>query len=68
MPPIPVVAIPIEAAKSAAPRLIACRRGVAAAISSTWEMPAADSMMTSKAMGLVRPLAFSIPVTSASTA
>ena len=35
LPPMPVVAIPMEAAKSAAPRLIASRRGVAAAISST---------------------------------
>ncbi|KTF07036.1 hypothetical protein MGSAQ_001468 [marine sediment metagenome] len=55
MPPMPVVAMPMDAAKSAAPRLMACRRGDAAAISSTWQMPAADSMITSKAIGLVGP-------------
>jgi hypothetical protein len=38
----------MDAAKSAAPRLMACIRGLAAAISSTWAMPAALSMMTSK--------------------
>ena len=58
----------IEAAKSAAPRLIACSRGEDAAISSTWAMPAADSMITSKAIFFLRPFAASIAVTSASTA
>jgi hypothetical protein len=65
---MPVVAIPIEAAKSAAPSDIACRRGLDAAISSTCAMPAADSMITSKAMGFSRPFARSTAVTSASTA
>jgi hypothetical protein len=45
----------MEAAKSAAPRLMACSRGEAAAISSTCEMPAALSMMTSKADFLGAP-------------
>jgi hypothetical protein len=54
---MPVVCIPIDAAKSAAPRLIACSRGEAAAISSTWAMPAADSMMTSNPIRFVRPFA-----------
>ena len=65
---MPVVAMPMLAAKSAAPRLIACRRGLLAAISSTWLMPAADSMMTSSPMRFCRPLAASTAVTRASTA
>ena len=65
---MPVVCIPIEAAKSAAPRLIACIRGLAAAISATFWKPSAVSMMTSKPIRLVRPFAVSIAVASASTA
>jgi hypothetical protein len=60
--------MPIDAAKSAAPRLMACMRGLAAAISSTWAIPAALSMMTSKPIFFCRPIAASIDVTSASTA
>ncbi len=60
--------MPIEAAKSAAPRLIACRRGEAAAISRTFWKPRAVSMMTSKPSFLLRPFAASIAVTRASTA
>jgi hypothetical protein len=62
------VCIPIEAAKSAAPSDIACKRGLEPAISSTLLMPAALSMMTSKLIGLARPVAASIALTSASTA
>jgi hypothetical protein len=56
------------AAKSAAPRLIACRRGEEAAISSTCAMPAAVSMITSRLIRFFRPAAASQAVTSASTA
>ena len=63
-----MVCIPIEAAKSAAPRLIACNRGLEAAISSTCAIPAAVSMMTSSPIRFLRPAAASQAVTSASTA
>ena len=45
------------AAKSAAPKLIACNRGDAAAISSTWAIPAAVSMITSRLIRFLRPAA-----------
>ena len=65
---MPVVCIPIEAAKSAAPMLSACSRGLDAAISSTWAKPAAVSMIASKLIRLLRPFAISTELTSASTA
>ena len=65
---MPVVAIPIEAAKSAAPSDMARKRGLAAAISFTFEIPAALSIITSKAIGFSRPRAVSIALTKASTA
>ena len=60
--------MPIEAAKSAAPRLIAWRRGEPAAISRALAKPSAVSMMTSRPTRLLRPFAASTAVTSASTA
>ena len=65
---MPVVCIPIEAAKSAAPRLIACIRGLAFAISAAFRNPSAVSMITSKPTFFWRPFAASIAEASASTA
>ena len=68
VPPIPVVCIPIDAAKSAAPNDNACNRELDEAISLTLTNPAAVSIIASKFILLEIIFEDSILDTKASTA